>query len=153
MLEYCAGLCCLMMLTLAVDVNAQATACIELEAGNPVKTVAAIPVNAGAVVRLEYINSLYRAPVRETLVYDEKDGISIIMVESPSAGVLEYNGLEADGTGRSLMRRVVGDFTLRSHDYADHRIMINDRVVSLKGLIRGGEPLVVKVSNTGECPP
>jgi hypothetical protein len=110
-----------------------------------------LPVEPGVPFSLEFINSIYLAPVRETLVYEPPGGISIVMVESPSDGVFEYYGLEPDGTGKALMHRQVGDFKLRSHDYTNHRLTVAGQAIHLKGLVPNGEPILVRVQVGAEC--
>ncbi len=117
----------LISLTLAILIVAlgggcagKQVACLEVSGEGPERVLTRLPVEPGVPFSLEFINSIYLAPVRETLVYEPPGGISIVMVESPSDGVFEYYGLEPDGTGKALMHRQVGDFKLRSHDYTNH---------------------------------
>ncbi len=91
------------------------------------------------------MNSIYRAPVRETFVYEPGQGICLTKVESPSAGVFEYYSLVPESPGVALMHRPVGPFTLRSHNYEHHRLVVGGNVLSLKGLVPDGEPLHVKI--------
>jgi hypothetical protein len=126
-------------------------ACLEISGEEPRKVLARLPLESGVPFSLEFINSIYLAPVRETLVYEPFEGISIVMVESPSGGVFEYYGLEPDGTGKALMRRRVGNFKLRSHDYTNHRFTVAGHTVLLKGLVQDGEPILVRVQVGAEC--
>lgn len=149
------GLC--LSLTLAILVvftggcaGRQYTCLVFLGEGSD-RALARLPLGAGEPFTLEFINSIYLAPVRETLVYEPSEGISIVMVESPSAGVFEYYGLEPDGTGKALMRKRVGDIKLRSHDYTNHRITTGDKTVQLNGLVPNGEPIIMRVRVSPEC--
>lgn len=110
-----------------------------------------LPVERGRPFTLEFVNSIYQAPVRETLVYEPSEGITIVMVESPSDGVFEYYGLEPDGTGTARMRRRVGDIRLRSHDYKDHRVRALGRTLHLDGLVANGDPITVRIRDGKGC--
>jgi hypothetical protein len=126
-------------------------ACLEVSGEEPERVLTRLSVEPGMPFSLEFINSIYLAPVRETLVYEPSEGISIVMVESPSDGVFEYYGLEPDGTGKALMHRWVGDFKLRSHDYTNHRLTVAGQAIHLEGLVPNGEPILVKVRVGAEC--
>lgn len=147
----------LISLTLAILIVAlggcagNQVACLEFSGEEPERVLTRLPVEPGVPFSLEFINSIYLAPVRETLVYEPPGGISIVMVESPSDGVFEYYGLEPDGTGKALMHRRVGDFKLRSHDYTNHRLTVAGQAIYLKGLVPNGEPISVKVQVGAEC--
>ena len=147
----------LISLTLAILIVASGgcagkqVACLEVMGEEPERVLTRLPVETGVPFSLEFINSIYLAPVRETLVYEPPGGISIVMVESPSDGVFEYYGLEPDGTGKALMHRQVGDFKLRSHDYSNHRLTVAGQAIHLKGLVPNGEPISVKVRVGAEC--
>lgn len=106
---------------------------------------ARLPLEQGTTFCLEFINSIYLAPVRETFVYKPPDGICLIKVESPSEGVFEYYRLISDGHGTALLYRPVGEFRLRSHDYEHHTLAVGERSIRLKGLVPDGEPVVVRV--------
>lgn len=125
--------------------------CLDLLSERSDRVLARFSLRPGEPFTLEFINSIYLAPVRETLVYDPSEGISIVMVESPSGGVFEYYGLEPDGTGIALMHRRVGDIKLRSHDYANHRVTVGDKKVQLNRLVPNGEPIIVRVRVSPEC--
>lgn len=125
--------------------------CLEVFSEEPEKILARMPIEPGVPFALEFINSIYLAPVRETLVYDLSEGISITKVESSSDGVFEYYGLEPDGTGKALMHRRVRDIKLRSHDYANHRITFGDQSLQLRGLVTNGEPILVRVRVRAKC--
>jgi hypothetical protein len=147
----------LISLTLAILIVAlggcagKQVACLEVMGEEPERVLTRLPVETGVPFSLEFINSIYLAPVRETLVYEPPGGISIVMVESPSDGVFEYYGLEPDGTGKALMHRRVGDFKLRSHDYTNHRLTVAGQAIHLKGLVPNGEPISVRVRVGAEC--
>jgi len=147
----------LISLTLAILIVAlggcagKQVACLEVMGEEPERVLTRLPVEPGVPFSLEFINSIYLAPVRETLVYEPPGGISIVMVESPSDGVFEYYGLEPDGTGKALMHRQVGDFKLRSHDYTNHRLTVAGQAIHLKGLVPNGEPISVKVRVGADC--
>jgi hypothetical protein len=125
--------------------------CLEVSGEKPETLLARLPVEPGVPFTLEFINSIYLAPVRETLVYEPSEGIFIVMVESPSDGVFEYYGIEPDGSGKAIMHRKVGDIKLRSHDYANHYITSGGRALKLKGLVPDGEPVMVKVQVRSGC--
>jgi len=148
----------LISLTLAILIVAlgggcagKQVACLEVSGEEPERVLTRLPVEPGVPFSLEFINSIYLAPVRETLVYEPHGGISIVMVESPSGAVFEYYGLEPDGTGKALIHRRVGDFKLRSHDYTNHRLTVAGQAIYLKGLVPNGEPILVRVQVGAEC--
>ena len=115
---------------------------------------ACIPLEAGEPFFLEFINSIYRAPVKETLVYIAGEGFFVITVESPSQGVFEYYGLETDGTGRADLNRRIGEIRIRSHSYEHHRLTVGARSIGFKSIARGGEPLSIDVrAGDGSCRP
>jgi hypothetical protein len=118
---------------------------LTLTGGEPEEVLACLPLEKGDLFCLEFINSIYLAPVRETFVFDRSEGIFLVKVESPSPGVFEYYGLTPDQPGLALLHRPVGEFTLRSHDYEHHRLIVGEKTLRLKGLIADGEPLSVKV--------
>jgi hypothetical protein len=111
----------------------------------PGKVLTCLPLKAGEPFYFEFVNSIYLAPVRETLVYMEGEGVFIVKVESPSAGVFEYYGLEPDGTGRADLHRKVGEIRIRSHNYENHRLSAGGRSLRLKEIAVGGEPLIIEV--------
>ncbi len=125
--------------------------CLELSSQEPARILTRLPVKTGTPFVFEFVNSIYRSPVRETLVYNPAEGISIVMVESPCDGVFEYYGLEPDGTGRAVLNRRVGDIRIRSHDYKNHRIRAGGKTLHLEGLVANGEPLILKMRGGREC--
>jgi hypothetical protein len=106
---------------------------------------ACLPLQEGETFYLEFVNSVYLAPVRESLVYSGGEGIYAVGVESPSAGVFEYYGIEPDGSGRASLHRKVGEIKLRSMSYENHRLSAGGRILRLKDIAAPGEPLVVEV--------
>jgi hypothetical protein len=111
----------------------------------PDRVLGCLPLETGTPFYLEFMNSIYLAPVRETFVFEPSEGICLVKVQSPSAGVFEYYGLIPDQPGLAFLYRPVGEFTLRSHDYEHHRLVVGEKSLRLKGLIADGEPLSVTV--------
>ncbi|MBI4799124.1 MAG: hypothetical protein HY794_10395 [Desulfarculus sp.] len=97
---------------------------------------------------LGHVNSIYEAPVRECFQARPEGGCWLVEVESPSPAVFEYYGLEPPATGRGVLRRPLGDFQLRSHDYARHHLAVGDRIIRLDQVARPGQALVFKVAAT-----
>ena len=128
---------------------------LTLTGGVPERVLACLPLEKGTPFYLEFINSIYLAPVREIFEYEPSDGICLVKVESPSAGVFEYYGLVPDRPGTAILRRPVGEFRLRSHDYEHHRLVVGEKSLRLKGLVPDGEPLLVRVRSvrTEGCNP
>ncbi len=125
--------------------------CLEIRTMSPPRTIASLPIMPGGSVVLESVNSIYRAPVKETLTYSAEKGLVLTKVESASAGVFEYYGLPTDGTAVAAFERVIGEITVRSHDYEHHRIVVGKRSVRLKGLVADGEALRITVISDGDC--
>jgi hypothetical protein len=115
----------------------------------PTRVLACIPLEAGAPFYFDFINSIYLAPVRETLVYTEGEGVSIVRVESPSAGVFEYYGLEPDSSGSVELHRSVGKIKIRSNSYENHRLTAGGKTISLKEIVNDGQPIIVEVRTNG----
>jgi hypothetical protein len=115
-------------------------------------TIACLPLAEGSDFSLEFINSIYLTPVRETY-RSEPPGIAIVKVESPSAGVFEYYGLETDGTGVATLHRTTPEIRIRSHDYKNHLLIAGDRRVYLKELIPDGEAAIIRVRTGENCGP
>src|SRR5271157_6088067 len=118
---------------------------LTVSGGEPERVLACLPLEKGTPFYLEFINSIYLAPVREIFEYEPSEGICLVKVESPSAGVFEYYGLIPDRPGIASLYRPVGEFTLRSHDYEHHRLVVGEKSLRLKGLVADGEPLSVSV--------
>jgi len=127
-----------------------AAACLEVS-GDEGKVLSSLVVEDGAVIHLDFINSIYLAPVRETFLYESGKGLSIIRVESPSAGVFEYYRLEPDSPNAAELHRHVGTIRLRSHDYKNHTLTVGRSVIRLKGLTVDGDPLTVGVREGAAC--
>jgi hypothetical protein len=123
---------------------------LTVSGGEPERVLGCLPLEKGVLFHLEFMNSIYLAPVRETFVYEPSEGICLVKVESPSAGVFEYYRLIPDGPGTALLHRPVGEFRLRSHDYEHHRLTVGEKSLRLKGLVPDGEPLVVRVRTTDD---
>lgn len=139
----CLGFLSLMLLT------ATATgACLVVSAGEEGRCLVSLPVEDGCIIHLDFINSIYLAPVRETFLHEAGRGLSIIRVESPSAGVFEYYRLEAQGPSADLYRNV-GSIPLRSHDYRNHTVTVGERVLRLEEFSAGGDPLTISVRDGG----
>ncbi len=115
------------------------------------RELACLPIRAGEEFDLQFINSIYKAPVKETMTYRPGEGIVLIRVESPSAGVFEYYGLPTDGSGQARLHRTVGEFRVRSYDYEHHRLSAGKKSIRLKGLVPDGEPLIVRVAPGRSC--
>ena len=105
----------------------------------------------GTFFSLEFINSIYLAPVQEVFLYDPHRGVTMVMVQSPSYGVFEYYGLQPDETGRAYLHRKMGNIRIRTPDYEHCRISVGGMVLLLKGLVPDGESLVVRVREHGAC--
>jgi hypothetical protein len=126
---------------------------LAVSGGESERVLACLPLEAGTQFHLEFVNSIYLAPVRETFVHAPAEGMCLVKVESPSAGVFEYYGLEPDGSGIARLHRPVGEIRLRSHDYENHRLSAGDKSIRLKGLVPDGEPLLVSVRTGVSCGP
>jgi hypothetical protein len=149
----CIGLSLLLAaLTLALPAEGS-MACLILSANDPERVIARLPIEEGIPFCLEFVNSIYGAPVRETFVYRPAEGVFLIRVESPSAGVFEYYGLPPDSSGSADMNRKLGDIRLLSHDYQHHRLLVGNRTVHLKGLVADGQPLTMRVRTEQGCEP
>ncbi|MBI5522056.1 MAG: hypothetical protein HY910_05450 [Desulfarculus sp.] len=97
---------------------------------------------------LGHVNSIYEAPVRECFQARPGGGCWLVEVQSPSPAVFEYYGLEPPVTGRAVLRRPLGDFQVRSHDYSRHHLTVGDRTLRLDQLAQPGQALVFKVAST-----
>lgn len=125
--------------------------CLVLSAGEPAKVTARLPLESSGRFSLESINSIYNAPVKETLAYEPSGDIYVVMVESPSEDVFRYYGLEPGPGGRALLHRKVGEVRLRSSDYANHRIAAGNRSLVLKGIVQDEEPVSLGVHSGRIC--
>lgn len=128
---------------------------LVLSGDEPERVLACLPLGAGTPFYLEFVNSLYRVPVRETFVYQAGEGLFIIRVESPSAAVFEYYGLIAEKPGTARLRRSLDEIRLRSMDYRNHRLTVGDKKLALKGVVADGQMLIIRVqpgASGGPCP-
>lgn len=142
--------CALIALLVLCPLSARAAGlCVIVTSGEPEKVLAAMPLEAGREFSLKFVNSIYLAPVEETYVYDPVEGISTVRVESQSAGVFEYYGLQTDGTGIASVHHKAREIRIRSADYANHVLTVAGTALRLKGLVPDGSPLTV---NVGPCP-
>jgi hypothetical protein len=128
---------------------------LVLSGEEPERVLVCLPLPAGIPFHLEFINSIYLAPVRETFVYQAGEGLFVIQVESPSAAVFEYYGLTPEKPGTARLRRRLGEIRLRSMDYRNHRLTVGDSKLALKGIVADGHLLVIRVqpgASGGPCP-
>ena len=125
--------------------------CLEISDGGSGKALMAVHIEDRTVIQLEFINSIYLAPVKETFIYKHDEGIYITGVESPSAGVFEYYRLEEVLQGRAQLYRHIGEIRLRTSDYKNHKLTVGGQLIPLKGLAINGELLIIRVNNTRKC--
>ncbi len=142
---------CLAALLAAASGEAAPAPQVVVWAGEPERPVACLPLDGGNRFRLEFINSIYLAPVRETFEYVPAEGVYVVMVESPSAGVFEYYGLVPDKPGVAYLRRPVGEMRIRSHDYRNHRLTVGETTICFKGLVKDGEAFIIRVGAETVC--
>jgi hypothetical protein len=144
------ALCLLLTASIGLPQVSQATDCLMIRGEEPDRVLVSVPIEAESLFCLEFINSIYLAPVKEIYMYEPAKGISIVKVESPSAGVFEYYGLVPDNSGAAAVSLTVKEMRLRSHDYKNHTITVNDRKIGLKGLVQDGQPLIVRIGVCGK---
>ena len=125
---------------------------IVVLAGNSEALLVKLPLGESCGFRLEFMNSIYNAPVKETLTAGPDGMITVSVIESSSAGVFEYYGLQTDGTGRAVIRRTFQELRILSHDYGRHRIGSDLVTIDLKDFAVNGSPVVIRVGDPGECP-
>jgi hypothetical protein len=106
---------------------------LVVSGGEPERVLACLPLEKGTSFYLEFINSIYLAPVRETLEYEPSEGICLVRVESPSAGVFEYYGLIPYRPDTALLHRPVGQFRLRSQIMSITDWSLGERAFGSKG--------------------
>ncbi|HSB03906.1 MAG TPA: hypothetical protein VLK23_01840 [Thermodesulfobacteriota bacterium] len=128
-------------------------ACLVVSGVEPAQVLISVHLEPETPFSLESIHSIDLAPVRETFVYRSGEGLLIIKVESPSAGVFEYYGLIPGGSGTAEIRRRLGDIRLLSHDYQNHRLTVGDKTFHFKGLVADGQPLLIGVRDDRWCEP
>ena len=109
--------------------------------------MARLPVHPYEPITLEFINSIYRAPVRETLIFEPPENLYIVTVESPSQDVFRYYGLEPDSAGKVTLHRKVEKVRLRSSDYSNHRIKAGNLALNLKEVVSDGESVIFDVKD------
>jgi hypothetical protein len=126
---------------------------LVLSSDEPGKVLSCLPMEAGVPFYLEFVNSIYGAPVRETFVYRPAEGLFVIKVESPSAAVFEYYGLIPEKSGAALLRRRLDEIRLLSHDYESHRLTVGDVSLRLKGFVADGRTLIIRVRTSETCQP
>ncbi len=146
--------CCLLLFaSIGFTLPGRAADCLTLWGDEPEKLLLRAPIDAGGWFTLEFINSIYLAPVRETYLYEPAKGITAVKVESPSAGVFEYYGLPTDGTGVASVSVTVKEIRVRSHDYQNHVVTVAGRKIRLKGLVKDSEPMVIRIGTGEACRP
>jgi hypothetical protein len=149
----CIGLGLFLLLAGPVTAAAGPDAWLVLATDGSEKAVACLPLQSGEPFYLDYINSIYLQPVRESYVYQKGEGLFIIRVETPSVGVFEYLGLIPDEPGKARLRLKLGDIRLLSSDYQTHRLTVSGTDIRLKGLATDGLPLVLRVlTDRRSCP-
>ncbi|HBB15864.1 MAG TPA: hypothetical protein DCZ97_02290 [Syntrophus sp. (in: bacteria)] len=147
------GLWLFLLLAGPVTAAAGPDAWLVLATDGSERVVACLPLQSGEPFHLEYIDSIYLQPVRESFVVEQGEGLFIIRVETPSVGVFEYLGLIPDEPGKVRLRRKLGDIRLLSSDYRTHRLTVSGTDIRLKGLGLGGVPLIVSVlTDRQSCP-
>lgn len=109
------------------------------------RTLVRLPVEAGMVFHLEFINSIYQTRVRESFVCHAVRGISLVSVESASPHVFEYYGLEPEKSGKAFLSRNIGEIRLLSHDYQNHLLIVGDRTLYLREYVPNGKPLIIRM--------
>lgn len=115
--------------------------------GESGKVMARLPVHPYEPITLEFINSIYRAPVRETLIFEPPENLYVVTVESPSQDVFRYYGLEPDPAGKVTLHRKVEKVRLRSSDYSNHRIKAGNLALNLKEVVSDGESVIFDVKD------
>lgn len=114
----------------------------------PARLLLEVDLPNGERFCLGHVNSIYEAPVRECFQAGAGGGIHLVEVESPSPAVFEYYGMEPPATGRATLRRPLGEFQVRSHDYSRHHLAVGDWTLRLDQLAQPGQALVFKVTST-----
>jgi hypothetical protein len=148
-----AGLLLVVLLAWPLTVAAGPDAWLSLTTDEPERGLACLPLKAGEPFTLEFINSIYLAPVRESYVYEPPEGVFTILVETPHPGVFEYLGLIPEEPGKARLRRKLGDIRLLSSDYQNHRLTVGGTGLRLKGLVPDGQPIILRVLTDRRCEP
>lgn len=147
------GLWLFLLWAVPAGASAGPDAWLALVTEKPSKAIACVPLQAGEPFHLDYINSIYWEPVRESFVYEQGVGLFAIRVETPSVGVFEYLGLVPDEPGKARLRLKLEDIRLLSSDYRTHRLNIGGMNLRLRGFGRDGLPLILRVVNDRRlCP-
>jgi hypothetical protein len=141
----------LFLLPLLGGCSIRDTPCLVIFGGESKEVLALLPLNSREPFTLEFINSIYHAPVRETLTWESSGDLYIVMVESPSEAVFQYYGLEPDPSGRVLLHRKIEEVRLRSSDYTNHRISSGKGILNLKGIVPDGESANLSVRFDSSC--
>lgn len=147
-----AGLLLILTVSAAVARSGVPEIQLVLSVKEPDRILACLPLEHGVEFSLEFINSIYLAPVKETFIYTQSEGVVLIRVESPSAGVFEYYGLTPDKPGAANLHRIIENIVIRSHDYQHHRLTVKGRGLSFKGLVPDGEAINVSVQTGKHLP-
>jgi len=135
----------LFLLSLFGGCSVWSTPCLVLLDEDSGRVMARLPVSPQEPIIFEFINSIYLAPVRETLMFESPESLYIVMVESPSQDVFRYYGLESDSTGKAMLRMKVENVRLRSSDYSNHRIKAGKHTLHLKEIVPDGESVLLDV--------
>jgi hypothetical protein len=126
---------------------------LVLSTEKPDKTIACVPLQAGESFHIDYMNSIYQEPVRESFVYEEGEGLFILQVETPSVGVFEYLGLIPEEPGKARLRLKLEEIRLLSSDYRTHKLKVSGLSLRLRGFGRDGLPLILRVlTDRRTCP-
>ncbi|MCX8023245.1 MAG: hypothetical protein N2745_10790 [Syntrophorhabdaceae bacterium] len=109
------------------------------------------PIKEGDIIIFDFVNSIYKASVKETMLFDSVEGLILIDVESPSYGVYEYYGLITEGKNKGGFRRKIGSLRIRSNNYQHHRLSVNGMTIDLKDLASGGMALILTIDKNHIC--
>lgn len=130
--------------------SAWSASCLVVSDPESGRIMARFPVNPHESIAFEYINSIYLAPVRETLIYNPPEGLFVVMVESTSEDVFRYYGLEPDSTGKATLCLGIENVRLRSSDYSNHCIKSGKHILNLKEIVPDGESALLDVRDCGD---
>ena len=118
---------------------------LEIWGGNPPNLLRIYRLFPRKAFCLEFINSIYGARVRETFSYIPGRGLYLVEVESPSPAVFDYYGLDFGRGGKKRLYLPMKPFILRSMNYSRHRLFIRGKAVALRGLVKPGDALQIKI--------